>query len=90
MANRLISNPFIIDTASNTPIWLPNIKVTQFEFYPTQAADTVVVNDKDGNLIWSASGNADNETVRSGKVEWVRGLTVPTLSAGAKLAIFFC
>lgn len=89
MANRLTENPFVIDTAGAAAIFKTNIQVEYFEFVGYNLdTDNVIVQDGAGNLIWQENGASDLRNVRSGRIGWVQGLTVPTLSAG-KLLVFF-
>ena len=83
MANVLTGRQWKIDTASATALLSSEIKVEQIEFSSYSVdTDTVSIQDKNGRIIWEGNGASDLQTVRSGKIGWVDGLKVPTLTAG--------
>lgn len=87
MANQFATRQWFIDTPFSTPAQLPQsgapLKIQQFEFMGYGVVtDEVIVEDRNGNVIWEGHGEAALNTVRSGKVGNVNGLTVPTLTAG--------
>lgn len=89
MANALAGNPAVIDTAGAAVLFQTNLQIIQFEFIDYALdTDQVTVQDRFGRLLWRANGAADLSPVRSGKIGYVTGLAVPTLSAG-KLFIWF-
>lgn len=96
MANVLTGNPLVIDTAAATALSIGgqtgvpiNIGHFEFEGYSTGAADSVVVKDAGGNVVWEAIGRAIKDNIISGTpIGTVYGLIVSTLSSG-KLLIYF-
>jgi len=89
MANLLNSMPWTIDTPGASVLYKTPIKVAHFEFslYAAQGNE-VIVQDQTGKQVWSATGAADLEEVRSAKVGWINGLIVPTLQGGGVLTIY--
>lgn len=78
MANRLIDNPLVIDTPSNTVLLTGRRKIIQCELEGyLNATDAVEVQTEDGNTIWYDDGRVDLDTVRSGRIGWVKGIKVP-------------
>ena len=96
---QLINNPlsFTVADVSAAAVFSGRMKLAQAEFLAyTSTSDTVEIQNASGQVIFSASGSADLDVVRSGKIGWVSGLIVPvTTSAGApnipsgKLIIYF-
>jgi hypothetical protein len=88
MANILTANPWVVDTASATPIFKTYAKLRHIEFNSYAVdADNCVVTDQNGVTIWVGNGNAALEAERSGNIGWVNGVIVPTLTAG-KILIY--
>jgi hypothetical protein len=89
MANDLTSNPWVIDTASASVLCQTNVAVEHFEFagYSAQGSQCIV-QDRSGKTVWAATGAADLEEVRSGKVGWIQGLKIPTLENGGVLRVY--
>jgi len=87
MANVITGRQWKIDTAGT--IWVGNAKIEQIEF-TNYAADTdvFVVTDIAGRIVWEGNGAADLSPVRSGKIGWVDGLKVTTLTTGAILLVY--
>lgn len=90
MANKLSINPWIIDTAGASILYVTDIEVRHFEFtgYGAQGSQCIV-QDRFGNNVWVGLGAADLEEVRSGPVGWIYGLAVPTLENGGVLRVYF-
>lgn len=95
MANQSAFNPIYVDTAPF--VWQPNadgqpsliplkIKTIVWSGYAA-AADTAVVADAYGNIVWSASGYAADFQQESPNIGWINGLQVTNLSSG-KLQIY--
>ena len=76
MANRLSSNPWVLDTAAIGVILFSNpVKVRHFEFSGYAAAtDKVVLKDNLLREIWRGTGAADLQEVRSSDIGWVNGI----------------
>ena len=90
MANVFTGNPWSLDTVyTTTPageIRSGRVRVHHFEFVGYAAAtDTVEVQDANGRTIWIGVGRTDLSNVKSAEVGWVKGIKVPTLSAGRLL-----
>lgn len=83
MANQLSSNPWILDTTSDTTIlWNHPLQHVQVEYYDyTNETDSVELQDKNGHTIWRGKGLNTLATVRSGRVGWVEGLKLPTTNS---------
>jgi hypothetical protein len=90
MANILTANPWVVDTASATPIFTTYAKIRHMEFadYSTDT-DSVLVTDKNGVRIFSQNGAADLQNVRSGNIGWANGVVVSQLTAGARVYIYW-
>lgn len=86
MANDVSSTPMVLDTPGATVLWPAQLNVEHFEFvnYAAQG-NQVVIQGIDGKIKWSVTGAADLQEVRSGKVKWINGLVLSTLSAGKVL-----
>ena len=84
MANRIAGRPWVLDTAGSTLVWPSWIKIAHFEFsgYTSGAADSAVLNDINGDLVWQAKGLATLEDQDSFKIGWVQGLKLATLTSG--------
>lgn len=90
MANNLTSNPWVIDTPGAALLFAGDVYVEHFEFagYAAQG-NQVIVQDRFGKNVWLATGAADLEEVRSGKVDKIHGISVPTLQGGGILRVYF-
>lgn len=90
MANSITTNPWVVDTPSATILFQGNVKVKHMEYslYTAQGSQCIV-NDRNGKVIWSATGASDLEEVRSGNVGWVEGIAVPTLENSGILRVYF-
>lgn len=86
MANQVTVNPWVIDTTVpniNTPGYLGpihdaemhNCQVEYIEY--TDASHFVEVQDRYGNVVARLKGALDLKTVRTGRVGWIHGFTVP-------------
>lgn len=88
MANDVSGRQWRLDTpvafgGLNSLIWNGNAKIEHFEFtgYAAQG-NQAIVKDRNGKIVWQASGAADLEEVRSGKVGWVNGIVLDTCTGG--------
>jgi len=84
MANRLIDNPWTLDTAGATVLTQHKIKVRHFEWAGFAGGNSVILQDRFGNEIWKAVAPATvaESEVRSGGTGWHEGLILNTLSGG--------
>lgn len=83
MANVLTANPWVVDTASATPIFKTYAKIRHIEFADYALdTDNCLVTDQNGVRVFSENGAADLRNVRSGHIGWVNGVIVPTLTSG--------
>jgi hypothetical protein len=95
----MASNPWVIDTPVpvGVVLWEPDLPKVQVEYVGyTSASDSVEVLSRYGKLVARLSGASDLRTVRTGRIGWVQGFTVPvTNSSGAanmasgKLIVYF-
>jgi hypothetical protein len=88
MPNSLTSNPWVIDTPGAAILFAGDVYIEHMEWSQYQAAATCTVQDRFGKVIWQPGPASDLEEVRTGKVEKVHGISVPTLSSG-KLWVYF-
>lgn len=96
MANVYHSNVWVLDTTG--VIWPYTtqgpIAIKKLVWHPSAAAQTLLVSESDGGVIWSpeaslAGGAAGEQVIEfwdSGK--WFDGLTLTTLTAGGKLHVY--
>lgn len=90
MANSLTSNPWVIDTAGAALLFAGDVFVEHFEFVSYAAqGNKAIIQDRFGKSIWVATGAADLEEVRSGKVDKVHGIAVTQLDGGGVVRIYF-
>jgi hypothetical protein len=94
MANDLSARQWHLDTplAFGTPgaiLWTGNIKVAHMEFsgYSAQG-NLAIVKDRNGKVVWQASGASDLEEVRSQKMGWVNGLVLDTCQGGGFVTVY--
>ena len=92
MANDLSSRQWRLDTplafgAAGAVLFQSGILVEHFEFsgYAAQGNQAIIKN-RNGKIVWQATGASDLEEVRSGKVGWVDGLCLDTLDSGLVIA----
>lgn len=78
MANQLASNPWIIDTPSNTVLFQGRMPHVQVEYVGYAAAGVAEIQDRNGRTVAILTAATDLRTVRSGRIGWVEGLKVPT------------
>jgi hypothetical protein len=91
MSNQLAGNPWILDGSSLTKVLVTTwIKVEHFEYsgYTSNTSSKAQLADRNGNVIWTATGATDNEEVRSGKVGWINGLQELSHTDGKVLVYF--
>jgi hypothetical protein len=86
VAADITGNPWTVlaADASAVPIWkgVVHIENIEFEGYNLDA-DSCIIKDQAGRIIWQTSGAADLSTVRSGRVGNVIGVAVTNISNGA-------
>lgn len=79
MANDITSNPWNLDTDvadGDFPNYAnARIKIAHIEFVGySVATDIAAISDRNGNIIWEASGNVDLTNVVSQDIGWVNGI----------------
>jgi len=82
MANSLTTNPWVIDTPGAAILFAGDIYLDHFEWSGYLAGASCVVQDRFGKTVWNPAPAQDLEEVRSGKVDKIHGLVVPTLTNG--------
>lgn len=88
MANYLAGNPWILDgSVMNTVLVAGWSKIIHFEFSGYTGTNTAAVQlaDKNGHVVWNATGASDGSEVRSVRVGWINGLQELTHSSGLVL-----
>lgn len=95
MANRTNANPFVIDTASATPITRQKIRIQKLRWDAEAAAagdNVVVTNTRAGlDVFWAATAAGVDAQIESdflGTAGDCDGMIVPTLNSG-KLYIYY-
>lgn len=79
MANTTAQNPWQLDTTGT--IYSNWVKLEQVELVQYSAdTDTAILKDKNGKVIAILNGAADFSTVRTGKIGWVNGVVLDTLT----------
>jgi hypothetical protein len=88
MANDVASRQWRLDTPvpfgqPGAAIWKANLFVENIDFsgYAAQA-DQCIVKDQTGRIVWSGTGSTTLAPVRTGRIGWVNGLVLDTLSSG--------
>lgn len=79
MANQLAQNPWVLDEVgvlTALPMKLAQIELVDY----TADADFAILKNNEGKVVAILNGSADLSTVRTGKIGWVHGLTLDTLS----------
>ena len=84
MANKMTDNPWTLDTASSGVVINKNyIKVRHFEFVDYAVdADTAVLKNQLGDVVWKANGASDLRPIVSGHIGWINGLIYDSATAG--------
>jgi hypothetical protein len=82
MANDISANPWKIDTPGAGAIYAFPIKIDNIVWANEAAAATLLITDVNGKTIVSATASTNSSDNHFGKIGWVRGLIVPTLSGG--------
>ena len=88
MPNDVSSRQWRLDTpvpfgSANALIWPGNVLVLQAEFMNYAAAtDNAIIKDRNGKTVWSPTAAADKSPVRLGRIGWVEGIVLDTLSSG--------
>jgi hypothetical protein len=89
MANDLstrqwhLDTPLAFSTGAGAVLWPINFKCLHMEFSNyTAQGQQAVIKDRNGKIVWSATGTADLQEVRSAKIGWVNGLVLDTLQGG--------
>lgn len=89
MANQMAELPWAIDTPSASLLFSTMVFVEHFEFVGYALdTDSVIVQNKNGQVVWQNNGAADLRNVISAKIGDVNGLKVTTLTSG-KLLVYF-
>lgn len=79
MANTTSQNPWQLDTVG--AVYSNWVKLEQVELVQyTADTDFAILKDKNGKIVAILNGAADFSTVRTGKIGWVNGLTLDTLT----------
>jgi hypothetical protein len=88
MANDIATRQWRLDTPRvfGTPgsiIWDSNVYIKNIEFtgYASQG-NQCIVKDRNGRIIWSATGSTTLAPIRLGDIGWADGLVLDTLSSG--------
>lgn len=82
MANQLTVNPWVLDTVMAAP-YKPYVNIRDITWTDQVAAgDALVIKDGNGNIIVDAKASAANVYERFGKIGWVNGLQLTTLTSG--------
>jgi len=90
VANNIAGRPWILDTAApGVIIWPSWMRIAQFSFigYAAQG-NKCVINDRNGQLVWQASGAADLRDQPSFKIGWVQGMIVQQIDGGGKVLVY--
>jgi hypothetical protein len=79
----------VLDTPGGGVLYTTDIRSAHFEWEGyTSQADNVAVQDRNGKVIWAATGKADLSLVESFTMEWLHGINVTVLTAGT-LRVYF-
>lgn len=94
MANDLSGRQWHLDTpiafgTAGALLWPANAKIAHFEFagYGAQG-NLVILKDRNGKIIWQASGAADLSEVKSQKVGWINGLVADTIQGNGIVTVY--
>jgi len=91
MANLLIGNRWVIDTANNNAVATGYLKLAGMEWInPANAADDLEIHDGSGNnLIWATiAGSNNGGSLSPGFIPgWIEGITVTKIDSG-KLILY--
>jgi hypothetical protein len=82
MANDISANPWKLDTAGAGTIYAFPIKIDNIVWANEAAADTLLIQDANGKTIVSATATSGLSQNHFGKIGWVRGLKLITLTSG--------
>lgn len=88
---QLSANPIKVASGDSLPVivFKNSAKIRHIEFGGYAAdADTAIIRDANGNDIALMNGATDLETVRTGNIGYVTGLTVVTCTSG-EVTIYF-
>ena len=85
MANDLTANPWYIDTTGF--IWQGRVYINDLIWSNATPGDALVITDINGNFIVNTVANAGTETFYFGKMGWVTGLVVVTLTGNLSVFI---
>jgi hypothetical protein len=89
MANNVSGNPWILDTAGAALVWPAKVFVEHFEFVDYAGdTDNCELKDASGRSIWKNNGAADLQEVRSGKIGWVSGVALTTVTGTGKVRVY--
>lgn len=82
MGNQVASQPWVIDTVSNTPIFTGFMNIIHIAYTGyTDAAHSVELQDANGRTICHLDGNTDLEEIPSYFTGTVQGIKVPLLQS---------
>jgi hypothetical protein len=89
MANDLASRQWRLDTPTpfstgpSSILWQSNVFVENIDFtgYAAQT-DQCIIKDRTGRTVWSGTGSTTLAPIRTGRIGWVNGLVLDTLSSG--------
>jgi hypothetical protein len=88
MANLLAANPWTLDTPALIADY--HVKINNIEFVNyTASTDKIVLQDRDGNNLWDATGTTSNAVVRSGHIGWVNGLRLVSITGPGLVKVYF-
>jgi hypothetical protein len=82
--NQVASNPWIIVETNDNPIFQGNMPHVQIEYVDyVNSAHVAEIQDRYGRTIAYLKGDTDMKTVRTGRMGWMYGVTVPTFTTDA-------
>lgn len=83
--NQLASNPWIITSTSDTPMFQGNMPHVQIEYVDyDNSAHVAEVQDRNGRTIAYLKGDTDFKTVRTGRMGWMYGVMVPSMTTDSQ------
>lgn len=82
MANNITGRVWTLDTVGAASDFETKIEHIEFEGYTT-ATDVATVTDRTGRVLWTGRGSTAFDTVKSGKIGWVEGVTLSALTGGS-------
>jgi hypothetical protein len=87
MANDLTKNPWVIDTAGATSTWTGPVYIQKIRWVPAAAGDDLVINDKNGEEIFSVTNALTGGVAGTIKEDFIgmppyHGFNVATIGGG--------